>query len=149
VNQSVLFVAVTLIWIENIYKVFVYERNTVLGYLRFWISEGGAVKKLSKQKILNQSTPYPDARNFAMTWRQFNILLWFSGFCRLLKWMSGDFLLLMHVNEWMPYEVQMRVHQWTYCMLRTFITYLLVHMHQKTKIALDIAAEIASINGPL
>ena len=57
-NQSVLFVAVTLIWIENIYKVFVYERNTVLGYLRFWISEGGAVKKLSKQKILNQYQKY-------------------------------------------------------------------------------------------
>ena len=31
--------------------------------------------------------------------------------------------------------------------LRTFITYLLVHMHQKKKIALEIAAKITSVNG--
>ena len=34
--------------------------------------------------------------------------------------------------------------------LRTFITHLLVHeMHQKENIALEIAAKIASVNGPL
>ena len=32
--------------------------------------------------------------------------------------------------------------------LRTFITYLLVHMRQQKKLALDIAAKIASVNGP-
>ena len=41
-------------------------------------------------------------------------------------------------------NVQMRVH-----ILRTFITHLLVRIHQKTKIALEIAAKIASVNGPL
>jgi hypothetical protein len=40
-------------------------------------------------------------------------------------------------------DEQMRVHK-----LRTFITYLLVHMHQKRKIALEIAAQIA-VNEPL
>ena len=39
-------------------------------------------------------------------------------------------------------NVQMREH-----VLRTFVTPLLVHMHQKEKIALEIAAKIASING--
>jgi hypothetical protein len=37
-------------------------------------------------------------------------------------------------------NVQMRVH-----VLRTFVTYLLVHMHQKKKIALEVAAKIASL----
>jgi hypothetical protein len=32
---------------------------------------------------------------------------------------------------------------------RTFITHSLVHIHQKKKIALEIAAKIASVNGPL
>jgi hypothetical protein len=32
--------------------------------------------------------------------------------------------------------------------LRIFITHLLVHIHQKKKIALEIAAKIASVNGP-
>ena len=41
-------------------------------------------------------------------------------------------------------NVQMRVH-----VLRTFVTHLLVHMHQKEKIALEIAAKIASVNRPL
>jgi hypothetical protein len=41
-------------------------------------------------------------------------------------------------------NVQMRVQ-----ILISFITHLLVHMHQKTKIALEIAAKIASVNGPL
>jgi hypothetical protein len=43
-------------------------------------------------------------------------------------------------------NVQMTVH-----ILRTMITHLLVHMHQidqKEKIALEIAAKIASVNGP-
>jgi hypothetical protein len=31
--------------------------------------------------------------------------------------------------------------------LRTFIAYLLVHIHQKKKIALEIAAKIAGVNG--
>jgi hypothetical protein len=39
-------------------------------------------------------------------------------------------------------NVQMRVH------LRTFITYPLDHINQKKKIALEIAAKIASVNGP-
>ena len=33
-------------------------------------------------------------------------------------------------------------------MLKTFVTHLLVHIHQKEKIALEIAAKIASVNGP-
>ena len=40
-------------------------------------------------------------------------------------------------------NVQMRVD-----VLRTFITHLLVHIHQKEKIVLEIAAKIASVNGP-
>ena len=39
-------------------------------------------------------------------------------------------------------NVQMKVHT-----LRTFITILLVHMHQKKKIALEMAAKIASAKG--
>ena len=38
-------------------------------------------------------------------------------------------------------NVQMRVH-----ILRTFVTHLLVHMHQKEKIALEIAAKIARVS---
>jgi hypothetical protein len=41
-------------------------------------------------------------------------------------------------------NVQMRVHK-----LKTFVTHLLIHMHQKEKIALEIAAKIASVNRPL
>jgi hypothetical protein len=41
-------------------------------------------------------------------------------------------------------NVQVRIH-----ILRTFITHLLVHMHQKKKIALEIAAKIASVNGSI
>ena len=41
-------------------------------------------------------------------------------------------------------NVQWRVH-----ILSTFITHPLVHMHQKKKIVLEIAAKIASVNGPL
>jgi hypothetical protein len=41
-------------------------------------------------------------------------------------------------------NVQMRIH-----ILRTFVTHLLIHMHQKEKIALELAAKIASVNGPL
>jgi hypothetical protein len=44
-------------------------------------------------------------------------------------------------------NVQMRVHT-TIHILRTFVTHLLVHMHQKKKIALEIAAKIASVNWP-
>ena len=40
-------------------------------------------------------------------------------------------------------KVQMGVH-----ILRTFIAHLLVHIHQKNKIALEITAKIASVNGP-
>ena len=39
-------------------------------------------------------------------------------------------------------NVQMRIN-----ILRTFITRLLVHIHQKKKIALEIAAKIASVSG--
>jgi hypothetical protein len=41
-------------------------------------------------------------------------------------------------------NVQMKIH-----ILRTFITHLLVHIHQKKKIEPKIAAKIASVNGPL
>ena len=41
-------------------------------------------------------------------------------------------------------KVRMKVH-----VLTTFITLLLVHMHQKEKVALEIAAQIASVNGTL
>jgi hypothetical protein len=37
-------------------------------------------------------------------------------------------------------NVQMRVH-----VLRPFVTHLLVHMHQKKKITLEIAAKIAGV----
>ena len=40
-------------------------------------------------------------------------------------------------------DIQMRVH-----VLRTFVTHLLVHMHQKEKIALEITAKIATVNRP-
>jgi hypothetical protein len=40
-------------------------------------------------------------------------------------------------------NVEMKVHK-----LRSFVTHLLVHIHQKEKIALEIAAKIASVNGP-
>jgi hypothetical protein len=39
--------------------------------------------------------------------------------------------------------------QWRLHILSTFITHPLVHMHQKKKIVLEIAAKIASVNGPL
>ena len=39
-------------------------------------------------------------------------------------------------------NVQMRVH-----VLRPFIIHTLVHMHQKEKIALEITAKNASVNG--
>ena len=46
----------------------------------------------------------------------------------------------MDVNEWIfisyDYSDQMRVH-----VLRTFVTNLLIHMHQKEKIALEIAGK--------
>ena len=38
----------------------------------------------------------------------------------------------------------MRVH-----LLRAFMTYLLVHIHQMKKVALQIAAKFASVNGPI
>ena len=40
-------------------------------------------------------------------------------------------------------ELLMRAH-----ILRTFITHLLIHMHQKKKIALEIATKLASVNEP-
>jgi hypothetical protein len=52
----------------------------------------------------------------------------------------------MDVNKWMNYECSDEgtsvVH-----ILRTFIIHLLIHMHQKRKIALEIAAKIARVNG--
>ena len=39
----------------------------------------------------------------------------------------------------------MNVQMWVH-VLRTFVTHLLVHMHQKEKIAQEIAAKIASVN---
>jgi hypothetical protein len=41
-------------------------------------------------------------------------------------------------------NVQTKVHK-----LRSFITHLLVHIHQKKKMAVELAANIASVNGPL
>ena len=41
-------------------------------------------------------------------------------------------------------NVEMKVH-----VLRTFVTPLLVHMHQKAKNALEMAAKIASVKRPL
>jgi hypothetical protein len=49
----------------------------------------------------------------------------------------------MDVKEWMSINALMKEH-----VLRTFITHLLVLIHQKKKIALEIAAKIASVNGP-
>ena len=51
-----------------------------------------------------------------------------------------DFLLVVDMNEWIRYDCSDEgIH-----ILRTFVTHLLVHIHQKTKIALEIAAKIAS-----
>jgi hypothetical protein len=47
----------------------------------------------------------------------------------------------MDANKWMSYECSDEGTS-----VRTFTTYLLVHMHKKRKIALEIAAKIASIN---
>ena len=41
-------------------------------------------------------------------------------------------------------DIQIRVH-----ILRTFVTHLLFHMHQKKKFALEIAADISSENEAL
>jgi hypothetical protein len=41
-------------------------------------------------------------------------------------------------------NVNTRIH-----ILRTFTTYLLVHIHHKKKIALEFAAKIASVNASL
>jgi hypothetical protein len=47
----------------------------------------------------------------------------------------------MDVNEWTSYECSDEaIH-----VLRAFVTNLLVHMHQKEKIALEIAAKFASV----
>jgi hypothetical protein len=54
----------------------------------------------------------------------------------------------MDVNEWMSYKCSDEGTSVRH-IPRTFITYLLIHMHQKKKIALEIAAKIASVNGPL
>ena len=52
------------------------------------------------------------------------------------------FRLLMDVNKWMSYECSDEGIQY---ILRTFITHLLIHIHQK-KIALEIATQIESLN---
>jgi hypothetical protein len=49
----------------------------------------------------------------------------------------------MDVNEWMSYECSDEGASVRH-ILRTFTTYLFVHIHQK-KIAIEIAAKIASI----
>jgi hypothetical protein len=49
----------------------------------------------------------------------------------------------MDVNEWKNYECR---DEGTYT--RNIHTHLLVHIHQKEIIALEIAAKIASVNGP-
>jgi hypothetical protein len=50
-----------------------------------------------------------------------------------------DFLLLMDVNEWMSYECLDEGTSVRH-ILRAFITYLLVHMRQRKKIAPEIAS---------
>jgi hypothetical protein len=48
------------------------------------------------------------------------------------------------INNQKVMNVEMRVH-----LLRTFVLiHALLHIHQKKKIALEIAAKIASVNGP-
>ena len=49
-------------------------------------------------------------------------------------------------------NVQVRVYLlylWGIHLLRTLIAHPLVRMHQKEKIAVEIAAKISSVNGPL
>jgi hypothetical protein len=53
-------------------------------------------------------------------------------------------VLLLDVNERMSYECSDEGH-----ILRTFMKYLLVHIDKKRKIALEIAANVANVNGPL
>jgi hypothetical protein len=53
----------------------------------------------------------------------------------------------MDVNVWMSYESSYEGASARH-VLRTFMTYLLVHIHQKERIALEIAGKIACVNGP-
>ena len=55
-----------------------------------------------------------------------------------------DFLLVMDANEWISYMNVEMIHS-----EHESISCLLVHMHQKTKIALEMAEKIASVIGPL
>jgi hypothetical protein len=54
-----------------------------------------------------------------------------------------DFLLVMDANEWISYMNVEMIHS-----EHESISCLLVHMHQKTKIALEMAEKIASVIGP-
>ena len=53
----------------------------------------------------------------------------------------------MDVNDWMSYECSDESTSLN-CKVQYIITHLLVSIHQKKKIALEIATKIASVNGP-
>jgi hypothetical protein len=53
----------------------------------------------------------------------------------------------MDVNDWMSYECSDEGISLN-CKVQNIITRLLVFIHQKKKIALNIAAKIPSVNGP-
>jgi hypothetical protein len=55
-----------------------------------------------------------------------------------------DFLLLTDVNEWTSYKCMVKKN-----LLSTFVINPLIYIRQKEKIALKIAAKVASVNGPL
>jgi hypothetical protein len=60
--------------------------------------------------------------------------------CGRRRWICAIFFSWsMWTSRWVM-NVQMRVH-----ILRTFVTHLLVHIHQKKKVALEIAEKIASV----
>ena len=56
-----------------------------------------------------------------------------------------NFLLLIDVNEWISYECSDKGT----CAPNIRNSSILVHMHQKEKLALEIASKFASVNGPL
>ena len=116
--------------------------------------KAGLLRSCQRRKswINIKSTLYPDARNFAMTWRQFwyfIVVFRFSPNSNMYvrRFSSSD--ACERVDELWSSDEGTSVNILYTQKFRTFITYLLVHMHQKTKIALDIAAEIAIANAPL
>jgi hypothetical protein len=64
--------------------------------------------------------------------------------CNCCRDFMCGFLLLTDVNECMSYECSDKgTHT------QNMLTQILIHIHQKTKIVLEVSAKIASVNGSL